>query len=228
MQASTQPNPPLPPQATLAPAAPVSITTIGADGRTQQLAIPSTRAEMRALLAQRRELTQQLNSVAERRSSLASEIGRTSLLDAATRAGLEGRMRLLDQRILQIETDLGAVGRQISSAPAQLIASTESPRGPDSEFAPGFATGGVVVAMAFATVVMWRRFKKRRGGPPPTTPTIASDQRLDRLEHAIEAIAIEIERVSEGQRFVTKLLAEKAPIAATNRIAQASSVEQDA
>ncbi len=227
MQASTQPNPPLPPQATLAPAAPVSITTIGADGKTQQLAIPSTRAEMRALLAQRRELTQQLNSVAERRSSLASEIARTSPVDAATRAGLEARMRLLDQRILQIETDLGAVGRQISSAPAQLIASTESPRGPDSEFAPGFATGGVVVAMTFAAVVLWKRFK-RRGAPRPPTPTIASDQRLDRLEHAIEAIAIEIERVSEGQRFVTKLLAEKTPIAASNRIAQASSVGQDA
>jgi hypothetical protein len=182
---------------------------------------------MRALLAQRRELTQQLNSVAERRSSLANEIGRTSLLDAATRAGLEGRMRLLDQRILQIETDLGAVGRQISSAPAQLIASTESPRGPDSEFAPGFATGGVVVAMGFAAIVMWKRFKRRRA-PRPPAPTIASEQRLDRLEHAIEAIAIEIERVSEGQRFVTKILADKSPVAASNRIAQGSSLEHDA
>ena len=137
-------------------------------------------------------------------------------------------MRLLDQRILQIESDLGAVGRQISSAPAQLISTTESPGGEGSDFAPGFATGGVVVAMVFAAVVMWRRFKKRRAGPRPTTPAIASDPRLDRLEHAIEAIAIEIERVSEGQRFVTKILAEKAPVAASNRIAQASSLEPDA
>jgi hypothetical protein len=30
------------------------------------------------------------------------------------------------------------------------------------------------------------------------------------VEQAVEAIAIEIERVSEGQRFVTKLLNEKA------------------
>jgi len=28
------------------------------------------------------------------------------------------------------------------------------------------------------------------------------------VEHAIEAIALEVERVGEGQRFVTKLLAE--------------------
>jgi hypothetical protein len=37
-----------------------------------------------------------------------------------------------------------------------------------------------------------------------------SDERLARVEQAVESIAIEIERVSEGQRFVTKLLNEKA------------------
>ena len=37
-----------------------------------------------------------------------------------------------------------------------------------------------------------------------------ADERLARVEQAVEAIAIEIERVSEGQRFVTKLLSEKA------------------
>jgi hypothetical protein len=38
----------------------------------------------------------------------------------------------------------------------------------------------------------------------------ASDDRLARVEQAVEAIAIEIERVSEGQRYVTKLLNERA------------------
>jgi hypothetical protein len=36
-----------------------------------------------------------------------------------------------------------------------------------------------------------------------------SAQRLERLEHAVDAIAIEVERISEGQRFVTKVLAER-------------------
>jgi hypothetical protein len=40
----------------------------------------------------------------------------------------------------------------------------------------------------------------------------ASDQRLERVEQAVESIAIEIERVSEGQRFVTKLLSERAQL----------------
>ena len=32
--------------------------------------------------------------------------------------------------------------------------------------------------------------------------------RLERMEQAIEAVAIEIERISEGQRFTTRLLSE--------------------
>ena len=34
------------------------------------------------------------------------------------------------------------------------------------------------------------------------------EQRLDRLEQATEAIALQVERVAEGQRFVTRLLAQ--------------------
>lgn len=37
-----------------------------------------------------------------------------------------------------------------------------------------------------------------------------SDERLRRLETAVDAIAIEIERISEAQRFTTKLLTERA------------------
>jgi hypothetical protein len=35
------------------------------------------------------------------------------------------------------------------------------------------------------------------------------DQRLERIEQAVDAIAVEMERVSEGQRFTTKLLADR-------------------
>ena len=36
------------------------------------------------------------------------------------------------------------------------------------------------------------------------------DQRLKRIEQAVDAIAIEVERISEGQRFTTKLLSDRA------------------
>jgi hypothetical protein len=34
-------------------------------------------------------------------------------------------------------------------------------------------------------------------------------KRLERMEQAIEAVAVEVERISEGQRFVTKVLGER-------------------
>jgi hypothetical protein len=37
-----------------------------------------------------------------------------------------------------------------------------------------------------------------------------SAQRLAHIEQAIDAMAVEIERISEGQRFVTRLLSERA------------------
>jgi hypothetical protein len=39
---------------------------------------------------------------------------------------------------------------------------------------------------------------------------VDASAQLQRIEHAVEAMAIEIERLSEGQRFTTKLLANRA------------------
>jgi hypothetical protein len=33
--------------------------------------------------------------------------------------------------------------------------------------------------------------------------------RLERMEQAIDAIAVEVERIAEGQRFTTRLLSER-------------------
>ena len=39
-------------------------------------------------------------------------------------------------------------------------------------------------------------------------PTFEQDERHERLELAVDAIAVEVERIAEGQRFVTRLLSE--------------------
>jgi hypothetical protein len=41
-------------------------------------------------------------------------------------------------------------------------------------------------------------------------PQYAEDDRLQRLEQAVDSIAIEVERISEGQRFLTRLQTEHA------------------
>ena len=64
-----------------------------------------------------------------------------------------------------------------------------------------FVVVGVPIARAIAR-------KMERDSAHPRIPSEVS-QRLERMEQAIDAIAVEVERISEGQRFVTKVLAER-------------------
>jgi hypothetical protein len=50
--------------------------------------------------------------------------------------------------------------------------------------------------------------KRMERGDAPKIPSDVS-ARLERMEQAIDSIAVEVERISEGQRFTTKLLAER-------------------
>jgi len=68
---------------------------------------------------------------------------------------------------------------------------------------------GTMSAMVLPLVRAWAR--RLEGRAAAALPLRDVEERLDRIERAVESIAVEVERVSEGQRFVTKLLAEKAP-----------------
>jgi hypothetical protein len=54
-------------------------------------------------------------------------------------------------------------------------------------------------------------YRKRHQGGIPGDQLLRLEDRIGRIEQGIEAIAVEVERVSEGQRFTTKLLSEKQP-----------------
>lgn len=60
---------------------------------------------------------------------------------------------------------------------------------------------GIPIARAYG--------RKIDRGPSQTSLPPDVTMRLERMEQAIESIAIEVERISEGQRFTTKLLSER-------------------
>jgi hypothetical protein len=76
--------------------------------------------------------------------------------------------------------------------------------------------GKVIVAVSFfATVcyvVQLLVTNARKVMSPSRTAhdVVVDDERMTRLEQAVESIAVEVERISEGQRFTTKLLADRA------------------
>jgi hypothetical protein len=63
----------------------------------------------------------------------------------------------------------------------------------------GFTVVGLPIARAFA------KRMDRDSALPKVPPEVM--QRLERMEHALDSIAIEVERISEGQRFLNKLMA---------------------
>jgi hypothetical protein len=66
----------------------------------------------------------------------------------------------------------------------------------------------VVLALGIPLVRAYIRRHDRKSLEPGIAPEAM--QRLERMEQAIDAIAVEVERISEGQRFTTKLLSERA------------------
>jgi hypothetical protein len=222
MQATTVQNAPPAPAAPLAPvvagAAPAAATAI--------VGVPRTVADLRALRAERKEISSQLDNVAARRARLSASLKGKEGVD---RAGVEARIGVLDKRMLQLESQLDQTGQQLAMAPGALVTAADSRMFTNMDPDAVAALGGifmifVLAPIAFAAArMMWKRTNRPVAAPLPDD----TSRRLERLEQGMDAIAIEIERVSEGQRFVTRLLSDAhgAPLPASQRIAEQARTE---
>jgi len=175
---------------------------------TSVVAIPTTAMEIRVLRARRSEISSQIGNITSRRDDIASQLRAAG--PGVDRAGLEGRLAVLDRRIVELENDLNVTGRALASARGDAAIMVDPPQPID----PQQPTSGQITAMViiFTLAVLmplsvaWGRAIFRRGAKHQVSAEPAIVQRLDRMEEGIEAIAIEVERISEGQRFVTKVL----------------------
>lgn len=164
-----------------------------------------TREQIDGIREQRGELSDQLISATGRRDELAKELVNAT---GANREGIEARIRLLDARILRIEADIASTGELLATSYAQVPPTGNPFRANRMDMTAisivftMFVLGPIAFAMA-------RSIWKRASGPKQNAVLDRdNNERLQRLESAVDAIAIEMERVSEGQRFVTKLLAD--------------------
>lgn len=173
------------------------------------ISTPRTAAEVDALKAKRSELSRQIESAVERRKSVERDLLKAN---ESTRPGLEARLRVLDDRIVQIEQEIAANGRALASAPLALAAAeaAEAPvrYGP---FTSGQLTAISIVSTLFVAaplaIAAARAMLIRARQPKLTPEMIEATRRMERMEQAIDAVAVEVERISEGQRFVTQLMA---------------------
>jgi len=70
--------------------------------------------------------------------------------------------------------------------------------------------GAMATAIVLAIGVPVARAYTRKMDADSKNPQVPLEvaNRLERIEQSIEAVAIEVERISEGQRFTTKLLSD--------------------
>jgi len=202
------PAPPAPPEP------PAASPPVAVDVGTQTpitIAQPRTAADVDALRAKRSELSRQIESAVSRRESVEKDLLKAT---ETTRPGLEARLKVLDARIVQIEQEIAANGRALASAPLALAAAEAAEEevryGP---FTSGQLTGitivGTLTVLMPLAIAAARAMLIRARQPKMTPEMLEATRRMERMEQAIDAVAVEVERISEGQRFVTQLMAAK-------------------
>ncbi len=88
------------------------------------------------------------------------------------------------------------------------------PWNPNDDIPPRVAGLGIAFFVATAAVLILMPFTRAlsraidRSKPRTSVPSEVTTQ-LTQLAQAVDAIALEVERISEGQRFTTKLLADQ-------------------
>jgi hypothetical protein len=178
---------------------------------------PPDQHELHTLVGRRTELAAQIESLTERREEVADQLHGA---EAAARPGLIARLGALDERIVRLEQEIveadDAIAAAISAgviAPPSPVEQTETTEQPwdmstFSEEAVAVIAGQTIVFVLLAIILYqigWRRAaaKFSRGRPEDSG-------RIDQLQNSVDAIAVEIERISEGQRYVSKVLNEGA------------------
>lgn len=191
------------------------------------------RTDVNALRLKREELKNQLQGLTERRVLLSVQLQQAQGGDAGR--ALERQIAELDARTARIEADLNrtddAITRSldrdianqgdlpITAAPPALPAPTIA--GPEGVWSiqPAFPRNESAIAremmrplilfgslqLALLAVIAWRWIRAK---PAAGTVRLSPEDsgRIDQLQRAVDVIAVEVERISESQRFVNKAL----------------------
>lgn len=160
-------------------------------------------------------LRDELQDAASRRQNIS---GQLRSADSRARPGLEERLGVLDARIIALEKDISATGLELRNAPPGLFTSTQDPSEEAAFRIANQVTNDLVPIVAILSIFVFlpftiaiSRFIWRRSVPAQRAVQTDHEtkQRLEQLQQSMDTIAIEVERISEGQRFVTKIMSDR-------------------
>jgi hypothetical protein len=186
-----------------APTAPVLAPVVAARSA------PSASDIYEGFKAQRQELRNQLNDLEGTRSGITSQL-EDMPASSPERKPLETRLTDVDSRIANVDQMLASNATDISKAAAIPGAVVQPPpeirQGPPEE---AYVLGGIFMFVVFfpLSIAFARRIWRRSSAAVTSFPREIGE-RLLRMEQAVEATAEEVERIGEGQRFLTRLFTE--------------------
>lgn len=165
----------------------------------------------------RAELQQELAKARAERDVIQGQLDGAS--SRTVRRELQRQLDEVNLRIEKLETGVNALDRQMTTTDGPRFAGTatpprlpvaQTPFGPDFDPAPMVVMIVSIIFIGFPLSIAFARLLWRRATHAAPSPQVAADtmRRFDRLEQSVDAIAIEVERISENQRYLTKLLAE--------------------
>ena len=194
---------------------------------TTQIPVPQTSAELRGLIMKRSELESQMRSLTNRRQELYSQRQRMGRLEGQ---GHDNRIALIDEQTTQIEREVLQLNAAIAQGTATVAASGEelgagttipssNQLQRDVRNAAEDAVMGTMFGSAaglLAIYVVWRGIRrwiwKKKPVPASAMPAVPDHSpRLEQLQQSMDVIALEVERISEAQRYLAKVITERAP-----------------
>ena len=174
--------------------------------------IANPEAVYQGFVNQRRELANQLDRLRDERQDIVNQLSSEDRpLDQAVRAGLQKRLGTLETRIDAVDQQLAVADQQVASAaavPGAIVEHRPPPRqGPPEEV---FVLSGLfmIVAILSLSIAYARRIWRRSAAAVAAIPGDILE-RFAQLDQAVESVAVEVERIGEGQRFITRVLSDQ-------------------
>lgn len=177
------------------------------------------------LIGQRRSLVGEIEDLQERRLEAAGQLSSASREHASV---LRQTIAEIDQQLSGARTALRSIERAIAArqgaptplpappAPAPFPGVIVEPRVPVIAFPetnqlPVYLGAGALTLVALSIAVGMVYARRLRRDTAAAIERLQADLQgvLHKLTHGVDAVAVEVERIGEGQRFVTKALAEK-------------------
>jgi hypothetical protein len=161
-------------------------------------------------LAQRRELRNQQDRLQDQRQELRNELQNEQNLSPADRAGAEARIKEIDARLSSVDQQIAqadAAVAQAAALPGATVEPREERNGPPEEILAVPIVFTIFVLMPIAVAYARRIWRKGATTVAPIPQDVTD--RLEAMGQAVESIAIEVERIGEGQRFLTRVMSDK-------------------